>query len=85
MKDNLEKVEWFGGGDSIRVGILGGFENSPAIYGWVKRPMNFSSPVRDGRSLSSLTGLGIFERAKPRAKALGNFQTESTSTFNANS
>ena len=59
-------------------------ENSPAIYGWAKRPINFSSPVpvapkrseggRDGRSLSSLTGLGIFERAKPRAKALGYFQ-----------
>ena len=27
-------------------------ENSPAIYGWVKRPMNFSSPVRDGSVVS---------------------------------
>ena len=44
MKDNLEKAEWFGGGDATRVGILGGFENSPAIHGWVKRPMNFLVP-----------------------------------------
>ena len=70
------------------VGIHGSSENGPAIYGWVKRPMNFLSPApvapkrseggRDGRSLSSLTGLGIFERAKPRAKALGYFRGSPT-------
>jgi hypothetical protein len=31
------------------------FENSPAIYGWVKRPTNQTSPVRDERKCTPST------------------------------
>ena len=43
--------------------VAGAIENSPAIYGWVMRQTNQSSPVRDGRTvLSSLTGLWKMNR-----------------------
>ena len=55
-------------------------ENSPAIYGWVKRHQHKISPVRDGRNfLSSLTGLGTFPNREPSHKWLGYFQRQARS------
>ena len=50
-------------------------ENSPAIYGWVKRHQLKIKSRRDGRTfLSSLTGLGTFPNREPSHKWLGYFQ-----------
>jgi hypothetical protein len=50
------------------------FENSPAIYGWVKRRIIITSPVRDGRSLSSLTGLLRLDVPNPELKLWAIFE-----------
>jgi hypothetical protein len=47
-------------------------ENSPAIYGWVKRSTYFTSPVRDERiALSSLTGFIHLRGFAPSLERLG--------------
>jgi hypothetical protein len=63
--------------NKVQVGDMGRrifhvYENSPAIHGWVKRPTNQTSPVRDERNdLPSLTGLCHLGCVVPSHKWLG--------------
>ena len=58
--------------------VVSGFENNPAIHGWVGVSQKWKSRVRDGRiSLSSLTDwFGLLD-ALPGHEWLGHFQIKS--------